>query len=412
MTVVEQAASISAASWTSRTPTTNSLRHLVTALATSLVVVGIVSGWTLLSIILMVIPLIGMALARRHDFAARWRVWLTIVWVLGAAALPTIQSLPLAQLYGATPVWWSTLLRGWAFGGLIGLALVLGWRCWPVGSPWWRALPGLLLQGILVMSAPPLGSLYVQQLSSADFPNVIALSQRTDLTMRMADGIYIDARWYLPSSGAPRGVVVFTHGFSGWKEAFLNHLRLFLENDWAVLAYDMRGHGRSSPSLVSYGAHEADDLVMVWEEARHRAASLPLTAYGVSMGAAVTLLAAERLQDCKLVIVESPFADVGAMMRTRLPATVLPMALAVARIGAGFDPMAIIPASARLPQPSTRLVVSWSRTDAVIPAAESRAVAAAFPQALTFEMPMGAHLDLIVHQPYRDFLQRIFADIK
>jgi len=390
----------------------NPLRAVCTAVATSVVTIGFVSGWTPLSSFLMVLPLVAVALARRQDFSARWRVWLTMLWLLAAAAVPTLVSLPLANAYGAMPVWWSTLLRGWGFAGLVGLALVIGWRCWPVGTTAWRMIPGLLLQGALLIAAPPLGTLYVQQFSSDDFPNIIALSQREDLTLRMADGTHLDARWYLPRSGKPRGVVVFTHGFSGWKEAFLNHLRLFLEDDWAVLTYDMRGHGRSSPSVVSYGARESDDLVEVWREARRRADGLPLATYGVSLGSAVTLLAAERLQGCRLIVVESPFADAGAMMRERLPALVLPVALAVARNGAGFDPMALVPLHARLPERDTQLVVSWIRTDAVIPAAASRAVAKAFPQVATFEMPNGAHLDLIVHQPYRDFLHRYFTDLK
>ena len=377
-----------------------------------MMVIGVASGWTVLSTVLLVLPLIAVGIARRKDFAARWRMWFTILSLLVAALVPTLVSLPLAHLYSAFPVWWSSLLRGWGMIGLVGMALVIGWRCWPVGSTRWRVIPALLLHGLLIVSVPPLGALYVQHLTSPDFPKVIALSQRENVTLTMTDGTRLDARWYRPLKSEPRGVVVFTHGYSGWKEGFLNHLHLFLDQGWAVLAYDMRGHGLSSPAVVSYGAREADDLVLVWREAQRRAGRLPLVAYGVSLGSVVTLLAAERLQGCRLMIVESPFPEVGAMMRSRLAPAVLPLALAVARGGAGFDPIALVPERARLPQPDTRLVVSWIRTDAVIPAAASRTVAMAFPAAVTFEMQTGEHLDLIVHQPYRDLLSGLFAEIQ
>ncbi len=395
-----------------RTSSRGAWRAAAAAASLGLGVVGLVHGWAPLSTVLVMLPLLAVLLLRPADLRTRWRKCITVAWLLVAALVPTLVSLPLALSYGAAPVWWSSLLRGWVFSGLVGIVLVVGWRCWPVGSAHWRLFPAALLHGLLVLGAPPLGALFVQQLTSADAPAVCALSRREEIILRMDDGISLAARWYAPVAVPARGVVVFTHGFGGWKEGFLNHLRLFLADGWAVLAYDLRGHGQSSPALVSYGAREADDLVAVWREARRRAGELPLAAYGVSLGSAVTLLAAERLPGCRLLMVESPFPDVGALMHERLAAPILPVALMVTRIGAGFDPQSLVPAQARLPEPGTRVVVAWSRTDQVIPAEASRAVAAAFPGAVTCEMPQGAHLDVIIHQPYRDLISGILATIR
>ena len=65
--------------------------------------------------------------------------------------------------------------------------------------------------------------------------------------------------------------------------------RLFVENHYAVLAPDSRGHGRSGGDVVTYGLREADDLHrwVDWLMATERPRNV--FEMGESLGAAVLL---------------------------------------------------------------------------------------------------------------------------
>lgn len=389
------------------------LRLAALASAALLIGCGVVRGWAPLSTVLITLPAVAVAWWPVGPLGPlRWTI--TIILLLGAVLVPTLAFLPLALTYDGCPVWWSSLLRGWCLAGIAGCAAACAWRIWSPGSARWREIPAHALLIMVVVGATPLSGLYVQQISSGDYPNIVALSTRTDSWIHRPDGVDLHVRTYVPvtllADGKPRGVAVFTHGFSGWKEAFLNHHRLFLEAGWAVVAYDLRGHGRSSPSVMTYGGRDVDDLLAVWQQARALANGRPLAAYGVSLGSSVTLLAAERLRDCRVLVVESPFADLADMSMRRLAAPIRPLALAVARYGAGFDPGALRPGDARLPSLACRAVVGWITGDRVVPAEQSRAIAAHFPDAFVLASTVGAHLDLIVQEPWRALVRSALSE--
>lgn len=407
-----------------------------TACAVSLIGWGIVRGWAPLSIVLITLPAVAVALWPVGPLG-RLRWVITIALLTGALLVPTLVFLPLALAYDGWPVWWSSLLRGWCLAGIAGCAAAVAWRIWPPGASRWREIPAHALLITVVVGVTPLSGLYVQQITGSDDERVTAISTREDSWIHRPDGIDLHVRTYLPLFGKQqpgallgpgakptlmpkggkaspgvkfRGVAVFTHGFSGWKEAFRNHHRLFLEAGWAVVAYDLRGHGRSSPAVVTYGARDVSDLLTVWEQARALANGRPLAAYGVSLGSGVTLLAAERLRDCRVLVVESPFADLEEMSLRRIAAPIRPLALAVARHTAGFDPHAVRPGDARLPSQACRAVIGWITTDQVVPPVQSGAVAARFPDAFVLASNVGVHLDLIVHEPWRELVRSALAE--
>ena len=57
----------------------------------------------------------------------------------------------------------------------------------------------------------------------------------------------------------------------------------------------------------------------VWQVACRLADGLPMAAAGASMGASVTILAGMQLGGCRGFIIESPFADLDALLRRLMP---------------------------------------------------------------------------------------------
>ena len=366
-------------------------------------------GATPLSAVLIATPLFaGAALP-----AGWWRGWggrLAVFMALPAAgALLVLQALPLLRAYPSALVPAPNLLHGWCLAGLLLLGGAGAWRAarlrgrWPVRVA--GALAGLALALVVLALLGPLAQLYRPHLSARDADKVLALATTSELEIAGADGVRLAARFYVPrtppADGVPfRGVVLFTHGVGGWKEGFLNHHWLFLHAGWAVLSYDLRGHGRSSPAAVTYGAHEAADLAAVWRCAQGLAAGRPMVAYGASMGAAITLDAAADLPGCRGLIIESPFADLGAMLRAGLAQPLLGLARRLAW-ASGWDADAQRPVALPILARGPPLLLGWIADDTTIPAAESAAVAAACARARTVVMAHGAHLDLIIDEPWR-----------
>jgi pimeloyl-ACP methyl ester carboxylesterase len=261
------------------------------------------------------------------------------------------------------------------------------------------ALVGASLLAWLVVTLP-LPSLYRPHLTARDDPSVTAITTSEELSIITATGVRLHARLYRPRQRPPLGLVVFTHGLGGWKEGFLNHLRVFGEAGWCVLTYDLRGCGRSSAAAITYGACESIDLMAVWSEAQRRAGSLPLVAAGASLGASLTIIAGMQLPGCRGCIIESPFADLNAALRRLMPGPLAAVARTVTRIVAGFDPAHLRPVAAPLLRSDIPLLLGWIADDRTIPATESAAVAAATPQARTIIMEHGEHLDMIVYAPW------------
>ncbi len=349
-----------------------------------------------LSALLLAAPLAGMALLPWSS------PWIALIGFVVATAfalwIPLLPGAELRTRYHGQLSPGIVALRFWGFIGVSLMSAALALRIGAMIPIWWLNIPvaiGIFVIGLL--AASPLGMLYLPQHSDADAIGVAAETVREDLVIAGADGVRLHARMYVPRDREWHGLIVFSHGFGGWKEAFLNHLHLFNRAGWAVLAYDLRGCGRSSPSACSYGARETEDLLAVWYEAKLRAAGRPMVAYGVSLGGSITRLAAARLDGCRAVILESPFTDLGQMIGTlnwptRMLAVKLPF------IGLGWDPRAIRPIDA--PTPDAPTLVGWVVTDRTIPAEQSAAVAAQL-SAQVVTLPTGEHLDMIVAPAWR-----------
>jgi alpha-beta hydrolase superfamily lysophospholipase len=75
-----------------------------------------------------------------------------------------------------------------------------------------------------------------------------------------------------------------------------------------VLAFDFRGHGESDEALCTLGAKESKDILCgIAYLKRENHLVKPLILWGVSMGAASCLLAAQHSADTDAVIAESSF---------------------------------------------------------------------------------------------------------
>ena len=116
---------------------------------------------------------------------------------------------------------------------------------------------------------------------------------KQDLTLTMDDGVGLAASLYEPSTAPPpQGypAIVMFHGLGG-KRQDLDFFAQQLASSYAVLTFDMRGHGQSG-GLVSFdGPREIADTraLFAWLQARPEIDRNRIGAWGISLGAGALL---------------------------------------------------------------------------------------------------------------------------
>ena len=113
--------------------------------------------------------------------------------------------------------------------------------------------------------------------------------------------------------------MVMLHGFSGSRQELLGATPLYWNLGCDLLMYDARGHGDSSPSLLTYGAHEKDDLARAvdWLATKTSLPHKKIGLAGWSYGAATALQAAADIPDLGLVVTDSSYSSLGDIARAQ-----------------------------------------------------------------------------------------------
>jgi alpha-beta hydrolase superfamily lysophospholipase len=159
------------------------------------------------------------------------------------------------------------------------------------------------------------------------------------------DGVTLSG-WLIPAARETRTAVIVLHGFSGNRLGELAAFVPWLRDRHHVLQFDFRGHGQSDPGFVTFGSHERRDVAAAVDFLHARGIG-PIALFGVSMGAAIAILAAPDLP-VAAIVADSPFAELHHPVGNRLREVGYPLS--------GIGGRAIVAAAAvrtrsRLPDP-------------------------------------------------------------
>jgi alpha-beta hydrolase superfamily lysophospholipase len=138
-----------------------------------------------------------------------------------------------------------------------------------------------------------------------------------DVTFPARDGLRI-AGWFAPAKTAQGGVIL-CHGHPMNRVEMLPWARLLHHAGFHVLLFDFRAMGQSEGSLCSIGYHEVQDLLGATDYLceRPEMRDLPLGAYGISMGGAVTLMAAAQEPRLAAVATHGAYASLDRAIDQR-----------------------------------------------------------------------------------------------
>lgn len=163
-------------------------------------------------------------------------------------------------------------------------------------------------------------------------PGPISPTQTTTIPV---SGGALYAETFAPAA-APRGVVLVTHGYAEHCGRYHEVAHVLVKAGWAVLAYDVRGHGQSFGPRGFVARFDAylDDLAAAHAAARALAPGKPIVLLGHSHGSLITLraLCSERPPEAVAAIVSSPYLG----LRLAVPGYKKILARVASRLAPGF----------------------------------------------------------------------------
>jgi uncharacterized protein len=204
------------------------------------------------------------------------------------------------------------------------------------------------------------------------------------------DGVELSS-WFFRNPRKERCAVIMLHGFGGARAEVVAASPIFWERGCDLLFYDSRGHGTSTPALLTFGVHERQDLRLAigWLAQRTRLPVARIGLIGWSYGAASAIQAAAEVPGIAFVVADSSYSSLADIARVQAgkqfgswARIFVPGALKLAGIRAGFDPEKASPAS-EIRHVEAPVLLIHSRQDAFTPYQHSQTIFAASDEART-----------------------------
>jgi fermentation-respiration switch protein FrsA (DUF1100 family) len=127
-----------------------------------------------------------------------------------------------------------------------------------------------------------------------------------------ADGLEL-VGWYIPPDPQGDGAtLVYVHGLGSNREELLGQAVMLTKRGYGALLFDLRNHGESEGTITTLGYAEVEDVRGAVDYLLARAEVDPerIGLVGRSLGGAVVLRAAARIEQVRLVIAQSAYASV------------------------------------------------------------------------------------------------------
>lgn len=130
-----------------------------------------------------------------------------------------------------------------------------------------------------------------------------------DFKLEAEDGNTVPVTAYSTDDKQDKDTVILIHG-AGGDHVFLAPLaEIYLENDWNVLTFDMRGHGDNESPLVTFGYLERKDVRAIVDYAEKVTSNKQIVVHGQSMGGATAGMYAateHATEHVDAIIMDSP----------------------------------------------------------------------------------------------------------
>lgn len=166
--------------------------------------------------------------------------------------------------------------------------------------------------------------------------------EKTDYTVTSYDGYVLHAQFVKKPIETTRYILI-SHGYTDNRFGALKYGRMYLEQGFNLIIYDLRGHGLNKPTFCTYSARERKDLLSMIQDSRARFPDAGLFGiHGESLGAATSIAVLEEKPPIDFVIADCGFSDIASVLKRgmkgmHLPVFLIDIASVCAKIRFGFS---------------------------------------------------------------------------
>ena len=142
--------------------------------------------------------------------------------------------------------------------------------------------------------------------------------EKEDYTVTSHDGYLLHAQLLRNPAPSDRYILI-SHGYTDNRFGSLKYTKMYLDQGFHVILYDLRGHGENEPTFCTYSIRESRDLdVMIRDSrARHPEASL-FGIHGESLGSATSVAVLRYKPRIDFVVADCGFSEIESVMRRGL----------------------------------------------------------------------------------------------
>jgi hypothetical protein len=233
------------------------------------------------------------------------------------------------------------------------------------------------------------------------------------------------AAWWIAHPAARGKCVVIIHGYGDAKVGAIAWAPMWHELGYHILAIDLRAHGESEGRETTAGYFERHDLNRILDQlcAARPADTRTLVLFGISLGGAVSLAAAETRENIVAIVLDSPFTQYSHAVRAHARRMNMPfpklipwsIRLAQSLSGARFDDVRPIDLLTRVRCP---IMVIAGGCDPFLPAEDLSLLEATMARRTDgvsrfWKVPEGEHVLSISTDPeaYRERIEAFLKDV-
>ena len=238
-----------------------------------------------------------------------------------------------------------------------------------------------------------------------------------DVTFAASDGLVLQG-WYFPGTGERAAVLVHGKDSNRLDSDGLTFVaRTLHDAGYAVLAFDLRGHGASEGDRFSLGHHERKDIAAAVDHLVSRGHPIARVAIiGESMGASAAIQALRLRPGVGAVVADSAYADGPSIVdeagpdATGLPGIFTPGIVWASRTLLGLDADAVDPERVVRDSPARPFLFIHCEGDDLIRVHHARRLreASAHPESELWVVPGCGHVGASTAAP-EEYARRLLA---
>ena len=237
--------------------------------------------------------------------------------------------------------------------------------------------------------------------------------------MRAVDGSVISAT-YWPGCRDDAPALLLVPGLGTLHRRLAANAAFFAGQGYAVLAFDVRGHGASGHAHHGFGWTESIDAHAAFDWLKRRQGGAPVATLGISMGGSALLVGPRGPVPADAMVLQAVFADIRRAVRIRIALAVgWPLAFLLEPLLSfqswprlGVSPRRLSPLKAVAAVDAPVLVIGGGR-DLFVPPSETQEMhdAARDPRGLWIAPRLG-HIGIsdTVDEAYRGTVLRFLRD--